>query len=261
MKKVWLMGGFGNVLFQILAHNVISKTNKEVYYVNKLTKKNWFTRVLGWTVHQKLYKDLIKEEEYHTVGFFKSIIIVLVSFLSKKSKSHFHLATFYNESAPLRNNISNNIFGYFQDVVFLKNNKEELLKLGKKLNDKYAYESDLIVVHYRKGDSDCTIKFSYYYEKIRELLKKETKQILIVTDSINDANVFFDGIDNLKIISSHNALDDFKHLVSAIKLYCAPSTFSWWAAHSLGDNSEIIMPKMFKNDLGVFVEKTPLTFI
>ena len=30
MKKIWLMGGFGNVLFQILVFNIISKKNDQV---------------------------------------------------------------------------------------------------------------------------------------------------------------------------------------------------------------------------------------
>ena len=39
-KNIWLMGGFGNVLFQILAFNVISKNNNSIFFVDVLTKKH-----------------------------------------------------------------------------------------------------------------------------------------------------------------------------------------------------------------------------
>jgi hypothetical protein len=36
MNKVWLMGGFGNVLFQILAFNFLSKNNSNVFFIKQL---------------------------------------------------------------------------------------------------------------------------------------------------------------------------------------------------------------------------------
>ena len=97
-------------------------------------------------------------------------------------------------------------------------------------------DKNSIVVHYRKGDSDWALKFLDYYNEIKKMLK-ESLPILIVTDSVKDATSF-SSIDNIKILTSRNDLDDFKYLLSAKKLYCAQSTFSWWAAHSLDDNSK-----------------------
>jgi hypothetical protein len=261
MKKIWLMGGFGNVLFQILVFNVISKTNKNVYYVKKLTEKNLITKCLGWTIHQELYNDLIEEKDFYPKNLFNSIRIVIVSFLSKIFKKKFQIATFYNEYVQIEDNISNNVFGYFQDFKFLNKNKSELLILGEKLRNLYAYKGNLCVVHYRRGDSEWAIKFSNYYLNVRDLLKNESRDILIVTDSLEEAKIFFSEVNNTKIISSKNALDDFKHLVSAKKLYCAPSTFSWWAAHSLEINSEIIMPSFFNEKLGIFVKNENLIIL
>ena len=62
-------------------------------------------------------------------------------------------------------------------------------------------------------------------------------------------------------VTSSNALDDFRYLLSANKLYCAPSTFSWWALHSLSINSEVIIPKIFKKHLGVFIRLKKITVI
>ena len=58
-KNIWLMGGFGNVLFQILAFNVLSKNNNSTFFANVLTKKNTITKFIGWTIHESLYDNLI----------------------------------------------------------------------------------------------------------------------------------------------------------------------------------------------------------
>ena len=256
------MGGFGNVLFQILAFNIISKTNKKVFYVKKLTEKNYITRFFGWTIHQRLYNDLIEEKQFNEINNFKLSIIVFIGFFSKKMNLKFKLATFYNSSIQIKNNTSNNVFGYFQDKTFLKKHKKELLELGSVLKLNYANkDKNPIVVHYRKGDSNWAINFSYYYDEIKNMLKKESLPILIVTDSLICAKDFFSGLKNIEILSSSNALEDFKYLLSADKLYCAPSTFSWWAAHSLDENSEIIMPKFFTENLGIYIKSKKLTII
>jgi hypothetical protein len=131
-----------------------------------------------------------------------------------------------------------------------------MLRLKYAMNRKYP-----IVVHYRKGDSDLALKYSYYYDEIKKMLKEENSPILIVTDSILDANSFFSEVQNTSILSSENALDDFKYLISAEKLYCAPSTFSWWASHSLYLDSELIIPKWFEEELGIFVKSKKIKII
>lgn len=256
------MGGFGNVLFQILVFKILSKKNKNISYVTKLTEKNFITKVLGWTIHQNSYADLIEDKHLNKLNNFKSLIIVFISFLSKKFKFKFKLATFYNPSIEIINNTPENLFGYFQDKSFLENHKNELLKLGYLLNLNYRNEQiKPIVVHYRKGDSNWAVSFAYYYDEIKKMLKKESSPILIVTDSVKGANTFFNDLNNIKIIRSENALDDFKYLVSTDKLYCAPSTFSWWAAHSLNEYSKIIMPKFLLVSLGFYLKCNQVKFV
>ena len=77
-----------------------------------------------------------------------------------------------------------------------------------------------------------------------------------------DAKRFFSEMNNkITITSSKSALDDFKILISAEKLYCAPSTFSWWALHSLSSESEIIIPKLLQDTIGIFVKSNKLKII
>lgn len=256
------MGGFGNVLFQILAFNVMAKNYDQIYIVKLLTEKNPITNFLGWTIHENLYDNLIDEKKIKEIGFLKSLIIIITGFISKKLNLKFKLSTFYSSSLKIDKNLSNNIFCYFQYNDFLKKNQEELLQFGERLRLKYALKQKYpIVVHYRKGDSVCALKNSYYYDEIKKMLNKESLPILIVTDNIQDAKNFFSENQNTSIISSKTALDDFKYLLSAEKLYCAPSTFSWWASHSLPSDSEVIIPKFFQENLGIFVKSNKLKII
>lgn len=261
-KNIWLMGGFGNVLFQILAFNVLSKNNNSLFFVDVLTKKNTITKFLGWTIHESLFENLIDEKKIKAMGFFKSLIIITTGFLSKKLNLKFGLSTFYSSSVNIDEKLSNNIFGYFQHHGFLKKNQDQLLQFGNRLRLKYARnQKHPIVVHYRKGDSGWALKYSYYYDEIKKMLNEEVSPILIVTDSLKDAEHFFSEVQNTSIISSKNALEDFKYLISTEKLYCAPSTFSWWAAHSLSSDSEVIIPKFFQENSGIFVESNKLRII
>ena len=65
---------------------------------------------------------------------------------------------------------------------------------------------------------------------VRDKLFEESDKVLIVTDSPKDAKEFFATLKNVEISESISDLHDFATLLSSEKLYCAPSTFSWWAA-------------------------------
>ena len=261
-KNIWLMGGFGNVLFQILAFNVFSKNKNSFFFVDVLTKKNTITKFIGWTIHESLFNDLIDKKQINEVSFLKSLFIIIASLISKKLNLKFKLSTFYSSSLKIDEKLCKNIFGYFQYNEFLKKNQDELLQFGNKLSLKYALKQKYpIVVHYRKGDSDWALKYSYYYDEIKKMLYEEVLPILIVTDNLKDAKHFFSEMQNTSILSSKNALEDFKYLISAEKLYCAPSTFSWWAAHSLDYKAEVIMPKFFENNLGIYVKTKKLIIV
>ena len=249
------MGGFGNVLFQILAFNVLSEKNGTVFFVKKLTEKNIFTKVLKWKIHQRLYNDLIDEKHFIKVTDVKTFFILICCFFSKLFKLKLKTAFFYNHKTQLNEFSSNNVFGYFQNKVFLSKNQKHIRELGQLLRSNYSFDKKFpIVVHYRKGDSNWALEFAEYYHTVREMLKNEVLPIIVVTDSISNAEDFFKEITNLKILSSKNALDDFKYLVSCNKLFCAPSTFSWWAAHSLLNKTEVIVPEFFMSNLGMYSE-------
>ena len=45
MKNIWLMGGFGNVLFQVLAFNVLSKKKQKRFFYQKTNPKKYNNKI------------------------------------------------------------------------------------------------------------------------------------------------------------------------------------------------------------------------
>lgn len=260
-KKIWLMGGFGNVLFQILAYRVIKSRGENVKYIDVLTEKNYITRILNWTIHEKLYNDFISKNDIIKMGKFKIILILFNSMISRKFNIKTFFATFYTNKVKLREPYSTNIFGYFQEKYFLEENKEELLKLGREIHNIYKRKDSKIIVHFRMGDSGWAKTNHSYYSKIRNLIKKEKETVFIATDSPKEALDFFKECKNISLTDSKSAIDDFRYMVSAKKLYCAPSTFSWWALHSLQLDVKVIIPSFFNSNLGIYIKKENIIWV
>ena len=259
--RIWLLGGFGNVLFQILVSKVLSKKGKDFKFVKMLTEKNIITTSIKWSIHQPLYNQLLQQDQFLKISMINAVYINLIATLSKTLKLRLRKATFYSKSIQFKEAFSENIFGYFQDKYFLNTYKKEVLELGEELRDLYGEKTENIVVHYRKGDSGWAERNSEYYIKVRDLIRDEPSKVFVITDSPNDAEAFFLGLDHIEILSSKNAFDDFKILLSAKKLYCAPSTFSWWAAHALDKNAKVIVPKILNDLMGFYTNALNLTVI
>jgi len=255
------MGGFGNVLFQILAFKIAKNNNISLKYIDVLTKKNIITKLLGWKIHERLYDDFINQNDIYKVNIYKVFFILIIAIISKIFTIKSSLVVFYNDKNKFLPPYANNIFGYFQDKEFLEKNKEELLKLGREIRKKYIKNESYIVVHYRYGDSVWAKEHELYYQEVRKLVKEEKETVMIATDSPKDALEFFRECNNIELTKVKNAFDDFKYMISAHKLYCAPSTFSWWAAHSLSPDSKIIIPEFFEINLGIYINKKNVIII
>jgi hypothetical protein len=252
--NIWLLGGFGNILFQILASRVLLANGTNIYLINSLTKKNIITKFIGWTIHEPLYTDFLRKNQVVKMCFVFEFAVIFVAMISKTLRIKFWLATFYDENSEFSKPFAKNVFGYFQNKFFLENHKDQLLLLSRDIRELYGSEPINVVVHYRFGDSVWAKENHNYYLKVREMIQHELSKVVIVTDSPVEASDFFLNCNNITISSSKNALDDFKILLSASKLYCAPSTFSWWAAHALHSKSHIVVPKLFRESLGIYVQ-------
>jgi hypothetical protein len=258
VKKIWLMGGFGNVLFQVLLYRVI-KSKYNVRYIDILTKKNILTILLNWKIHEISFSDFIPKNRIKKINSLTGFTIIFIAMISKIFKAENGFSTYYDADNKIGQLFSENIFGYFQYKSFLEDNKKEIIRLGSDIRKKYKSNKSYTVVHFRLGDSKRAKKMISYYEEVRKMILESNEEILIATDSPKEAEIFFKNCPNVRLSGAKNALEDFKYMVNSKRLYCAPSTFSWWALHSLDNDSSAVIPEFFKDDLGVYINEDRVT--
>lgn len=254
-RKIWLQGGFGNILFQIIP--ALKLNGIEIQLDSYLTKNNIFTYFFRWKIHSPEFENFFMKSDFNFnvidthnpfVGFH-----IILGFISKKMKSPFlRYFYFHNNNDEINFLSKGNYFGYYQNKLFLQNHKTQLEKIFKELRSVY-YDQFLQVecsVHFRYGDSVWAKQNFDYYNKVKIHLLKQNIEVTIVTDSITEANNFFQELPNFNVISGE-VMRDFSILLSSNILYSAPSTFSWWAANaSLA--SEIYVPEYLDLKLGLF---------
>ncbi len=258
MKHIWLLGGFGNVLFQYLMAQVLLEKGKQVKFVSTYTEPSVLTKtIMGLHIHKPLYDEIINKDDMKRVGWVYAYTVTFLGKLSKILRKHFNWVGYYFNEDLIEEPKSKNIIGYFQSKYFLDKHKEQLVNLGKLLQETYAKTERLpIVVHYRKGDSDWTRTAQEYDKKILEQLSQESEPILVVTDDKNKARENFKSLPNVYYSDAKSAIEDFSYMVSSQKLYLSSSTFSWWAAHTLPKGTQIVAPYFLAEELGFHSEST-----
>jgi|TARA_B110000879_G_C11036244_1_gene456933 hypothetical protein len=246
-KTVWLSGGFGNVMFQMLLVERFYNLDYNVTVVGILTKKNLLTKLLNWTIHEDItsnimtkYPNIIVENDIR----FKHIKSLFFLTLSKLFSFNFFGYLFFKKFNEIQLRNAKQYMGYFQSEEYIKNFSNEIKQISnyisKNINEK---QNSSLVFHFRWGDTDWGRKYENYYYKIRELLIIENVSIRIVTDDLTKAKAFFANIDNIQFSKSDNPFDDFLILLNAETLILAPSTFSWWAAILTTKATKIYAPK------------------
>lgn len=243
-----ILGGFGNVLFQILA---VKRLNAKVNPV--LTQSNMLTLILGWKIHEKLYENLtfIEYDDGNRFGQIKNTFLLL---LSRLLKINIHRARWFDksrESEILTSSVS--VYsGYFQSKLFLSNSLSEIEELSLQLK-KIVHPIDSgVVLHFRWGDSTWAKEYSDYYLVILDELARSRESFMVVTDDYSRWISFIGGRDLNFTYTSLTAWDSFRFLSGATKLYVAPSTFSWWAAHLLSEKDTVILPTSLNSNLGYY---------
>lgn len=257
--SIYLKGGFGNVLFQLIYYFSLVDKGYSPLLIDSLTNKNILTKFLGWKIHDKAYSHMFGESELmiKKQPIYKTLIIMALGKLSKKFKKPICSVYFFSEVSnnDMYLNSSSYIFGYFQSKIFLEQNKNSIKKIVKKLNKSYLSkkeEDQYIAIHYRYGDSIWARKNEEYYKLVKKNITNKNR-VIILTDSKDRAKVFFeDLVVSSLVILSNSPLVDFSYMVSAKELYCAPSTFSWWAAQCLSKTKSVYLPPFFENKLGFY---------
>jgi hypothetical protein len=145
-------------------------------------------------------------------------------------------------------------FGFYQSSSYFNDYKAELIRLFR-IRAQYQClprNGEYAAIHMRFGDyKDLNSKFlgsdislnRQYFEKGYELLKKEYKVILIVSDDKAMARKYCKGWD--VTIHDGNEMQDFQVLLNANALWISNSTFSWWAAYLNKKNCPVYAPKFW----------------
>ena len=250
MKKViYLSGGFGNQLFQMLAAIHLSNFKNRVFIDTTLVDPGFVPeKLLRWKVHGNFVTEIFENQfEFGR----RSIILVAYDFtllfLSKifmvRLLSHKY---FHTQEYKINKDVKINM-GYFQNLESYSSSEfKSYLGIFEKLISTKKLE-DRTVIHFRGGDSLWAQEYLLYYTKVFDIAQIDNIPITIVTDDELYCKKLLQDYDFEYSIVSNNALVDFEFLSSSKTIFTAPSTFSWWAAILMNDKKKIYMPKFFQS--------------
>ena len=119
-KKMWLMGGFGNVLFQAFAASIIAERGHQIELMGFLTTKSLLTKFLKWSIHDnRLNNFFLKNINYKKkIG----LLLLFKLFLKKLFFKHYFKNVFIFENEKNLRLNSVNYFGYFQSKKLIEGN-------------------------------------------------------------------------------------------------------------------------------------------
>lgn len=249
MKKViYLSGGFGNQLFQMLAAMHLSNIKNSVFIDTTLIERGFEAeKLLGWKVHGNFVTEIF-ENQFEFGRRPKALFAydLALLYLSKTFKIRWFSHKYLHTQERKINKDVKIYMGYFQNLEIYSSSqfKRYLGSFEKLISTKKL--QDRTVVHFRGGDSEWAQEHLPYYTKVFDIAQIQNLPITIVTDDVLYCKKLLQDYDFEYSIESNNVLDDFEFLASSKTIFTAPSTFSWWAAILQNDKKKIYMPKFFQ---------------
>ena len=254
---VEIYGGFGNQLFQLNFAQILKNKGFEVFVntrdferVAKENSEHLTARKLVLPV-ENFNLNEIRNQEYINYKFRR--ITRNYKILNKATLNNKTFSVVNDNNLDLENLLKKNHFiGYWQDINYLKENKESLissLKNNKTLKGSLEEKSnDMTMIHVRRNDY---LKFNeelpiIYYEKAIDYLKEKTNKL--------NFNVFTDDLPwskNQKIFknaqniftssdSPKETIETFSLMLRNKNFIIANSTFSLLAAFLAEKSNSII---------------------
>lgn len=231
MKKkltIYLSGGLGNNLFQ-MAHADFLEDKYDITYNTFLQKQNWFTKILGWSIHPTDVVDvLLMNKNIEDRLKIKDYVFLILVFLLSKLKV---IDLYDTKKAPLflgrtYSKCEVNVQVKDSFLVFLKNKMDVSFKA-----DKISEQFCKNILHVRRGDfsSEIQLDFDYYKKAISK--SKKTSFILISNDSsvIEEFRLKFPSVIFINSLGKSQN-DDFLIMSKADTLILSNSTYSYWAS-------------------------------
>lgn len=213
---------------------------------------------MGWKIHDQIYQDVFKDlgVVVKKQPIIKTALIMVLGKISQRLKTPVFSTYFFSDSFKERYlTTSKHLFGYFQLKRYLKANQKEIQQIAKslqKLHLSNKHRAPYVAVHYRHGDSVWAKEYEGYYTTVKQNIKQNI-DVIVLTDSEERAKEFFKDlkVGSLKVMSNTPTLD-FSYMLGAKELYCAPSTFSWWAAQCMPNTKSVYLPHFLENKLGFY---------
>ena len=236
--NIWLMGGLGNVLFQVNYGRHLRTKGYDVCFVDNLIKKNIITKILRWKIHSPDYLSL--DEEFVS----KSLVYAFLTVSFAKLKIS-NFALWIDDFFDVKKHAARNLFSYFQNAENLASIDIRLNRVEFKSSSISGAIDENIVIHRRYTDSGWAQPSLIAIEK-----KIDKAAVLVCSDSIAGVKRDFRQYSfNYNCREGFGALDDFLVMTDCETLVCSNSTFAFWAA-LIGDHDYVYMPR-------ALVEKFP----
>jgi hypothetical protein len=253
-KIIYLMGGLGNVMFQLNYAHHLRAQGLWVEINHTLLNESFLTsKVFKWSNHGTFdilnSINLLDDFICHSRG----AAFTIPAAISKSIGRDFLSTCFYGIESPVTNEIkSRHLFGYFHmnnpiNEIFVEKIKFALSMRMKK-SDFINFENilckigDNFVVHVRGGDYKIDPNFKPDLTYYKSALLGQKKCFIVTNDVDFSKNLFKNISIDYSFIETQNVIDDFIVLAMCRKKILANSTFSWWAAE-LGSSDSVILQK------------------
>jgi hypothetical protein len=253
-KTIYLMGGFGNVLFQL---NYLYNLRSQGISVNAdctlLNNGFLIKKILRWTDHRTLdiLNDLqllddvdVKHDRFNNI---------LAGAVAKFVGRDVLWSRYYGLDAPLAKDVTaDHIFGYFHksnpiNTLFVKKIRNAISQQF--ISDDFSHVREALkkvgnnfVVHVRGGDYAQDSSFAISNDYYKKALSGHGKCYIVTNDKVFSRTIFKDIEIEYEFLDTKTALEDFIVLALSGSKILANSTFSWWAAE-LSDPDSIIIQK------------------
>lgn len=226
-ETIFLIGGFGNNLFQLNRAFELKENGYEVTINTRLLKKSFISKILKWSIHpSKMTEDICTpfkiEKKISPIEY----IVLFLIFTLKQLK----IVDFQDCNKPSK--LFGIAIGYWQKNMILNKKLTTLLK------EKFHSEAiqgnikDKVILHARLGDfpSEIRLKDDYYLKAIQTL---NIKKIILVTDTPDYLSKLKKNLPSdveITLSAGKSMMDDFLLMANATNLIISNSTFSYWAS-------------------------------
>lgn len=252
---VFLLGGFGNNLFQILLFLYLSQGRCDAKLNTFFVSSNIVTRFLNWDRHSQALTTrvltLLPEDRVENRFSFLAALS-LVSYVFRRIFFPKSLRSFIagGRSSPCF------LLGYYQEGSHLNKDLIDQFTpiVAKAFCDIEPSFAPDVVVHIRRGDFLKLENVSLEDQlNAASLLSEGSGTLVIVTDDEKGVREELKSFELPKELSlsfeSVSAEKDFALLLSARAIVCSPSSFCYWA-FTLGRSNIGYVPKKLSNGSG-----------